>query len=657
MMQVQSIQGLKSEEEELHRKREELAAIRTTLAERELELIDFRRELGDFERCCLRQSNVELIRWKARISWWQALNDPSPAARERARQGREEANQTSGDSKCIAVMPSAELRRLFKEVARRVHSDVGSDFGGLTRDMVETTRAYEAGDAVSLQQMLDNKHVGDPATDAGIVSAFMGTIYQIRRARARITAIKQDLAALRQSRIAALREQMEDNKREGREFLALLPTTFGELVLAKRESEELRHSKRRSLVGISSTSALEGTDTAASRNATCRRCGERDEPVAGSEDDGYCRWCRSREQEIAKIWNKWGCDEYGLPLDRVWDDGALRRDVQAKSEIDRRLEELGIGAHWIGMRCGFTKDDPYGSFRCTIQAWWLTYIVNNKWGFDSEGEPIGKTWDADAKGRRTRALKELKNILAKIGFPLMDHYELGALDPNEISVIVSPPKDVVNWCSRTCCRCGEPRELIFEGCVCSSCSDALDRQWTNSTAREWLLTRISNVFARPVVTEFIFLNTAYAEMKRRSVANGCDITRTGLLRVRQPMPDEFSLPILESYQGLYPSTIRPATPEELVAWREREDLIAKETARIIENACEKLGIEWTQDRLPPEDGVLRVKVAREIVTKLQQLGWLEELIKMKGENSTALRTIDHCLLTLLKMALQEHALQ
>jgi hypothetical protein len=603
----------------------------------------------------VRQSNAELAKWTARFSWWEALNDPSPAAKERARQSREEAKQADGKSKTTDFTPSAEIRTLFKEVVRRVHSDVRSDFDALTRDMAEATRAYEAGDAAWLRQKLDRKDIGDPAIDAGIVSAFMSTTRQMRRARACISVVERELAALRQSRIAILREQLETNERDGRQFLASLPAAFGEFMLAKRECEEFGCSERQSRVGGSSASGPVGMDADPPRKTICRRCGERNEPVSDREEDGYCQWCRLREQEIGKIWKKWDCDEYGIPLDRVWDDAALRRDVQAKSEIDRRLQELGIGGRWIGMRCDFTKDDPSGTFRYSIQAWWLTYIVNKKWGFDSEGEPVGKKWDPDAIERRAHALQELTDILAQIGFPLMDHYELEGLDPNEISVVVSPPKEAVNWCERACWRCGEPKELIFEGSFCASCSDALDRLWTDSVATDWVLTSISIVLNRPVVAEFIFLNTTYAEMKRRSVANGCDIARTGSLRVRQPMPDEFSLLMLESHQGLYPSTIRPATPEDLVAWREREGSIAEETARVIENACAKLGIEWKQKSRLLEDNVPRAEVAREIVRRLQPLGWMEELVTMNRENRAALQIMDECQLALLKMALQEHA--
>jgi hypothetical protein len=69
------IRRLKPEEEEILRKREELAAIRATLAERELELVDLRSRLAAFEGRYLRQVGAlyaELDEWKARISELQA---------------------------------------------------------------------------------------------------------------------------------------------------------------------------------------------------------------------------------------------------------------------------------------------------------------------------------------------------------------------------------------------------------------------------------------------------------------------------------------------------------------------------------------------------------------------------------------------------------
>ena len=84
MMQVEISRRLKPEEEEVLRKREELAAIRATLAERELELLDLRSQLAAFEGRYLRQVGAlyaELDECKARISELRARLDPSSGAR------------------------------------------------------------------------------------------------------------------------------------------------------------------------------------------------------------------------------------------------------------------------------------------------------------------------------------------------------------------------------------------------------------------------------------------------------------------------------------------------------------------------------------------------------------------------------------------------
>ena len=77
---------LKPEEEEILRKREELAAIRATLAERELELVDLRSQLTAFEGRYLRQVGTlyaELDEWKARIAELQSRLDLSASSKAR----------------------------------------------------------------------------------------------------------------------------------------------------------------------------------------------------------------------------------------------------------------------------------------------------------------------------------------------------------------------------------------------------------------------------------------------------------------------------------------------------------------------------------------------------------------------------------------------
>src|SRR6202166_937115 len=160
------IRRLKPEEEEILRKREELATIRAALAERELELVDLRSQLAAFEGRYLRQGGTlyaELDEWKARISELRARLDPSAAAKARAEGARQQARQTYEDahgqaSEARDFVPSPELKSLFREVAKSIHPDFCKDAGDLerrTRFMAEANRAYETGDADGLQRILD----------------------------------------------------------------------------------------------------------------------------------------------------------------------------------------------------------------------------------------------------------------------------------------------------------------------------------------------------------------------------------------------------------------------------------------------------------------------------------------------------------------------
>jgi hypothetical protein len=38
-----------------------------------------------------------------------------------------------------------------------------------------------------------------------------------------------------------------------------------------------------------------------------------------------------------------------------------------------------------------------------------------------------------------------------------------------------------------CNKCGEAKELVLAGCVCASCSDALDEQWVRANTTDWVL--------------------------------------------------------------------------------------------------------------------------------------------------------------------------
>jgi chromosome segregation ATPase len=246
------VRRLKPEEEEVLRKREELAAIRTTLADRELELVELKRQLAVFEGQYLRQVGTlyaELDEWKAGIADLQARLDPSAASKAQADEAREQARQTYEDthgkeSDTYDFTPSPELKRIYREAAKRIHPDFASDPADLehrTRFMAEANCAYEAGDAETLQRILDEYEDGAEAvTGEGIGAELIRIIRQISLAKTRVSAIEQELAALCQSEIALLRKQAEEMEHGGRDLLA-------ELASAVRKQIELAKTKHEAL--------------------------------------------------------------------------------------------------------------------------------------------------------------------------------------------------------------------------------------------------------------------------------------------------------------------------------------------------------------------------------------------------------------------------
>jgi hypothetical protein len=253
------VRRLKPEEEELLRKREELAAVRADLAERELELVDFRGQLAAFEGGYLREVGTlyaELDDWKARISELRARFDPSPTANARAEETREQARQAydeahGAESESRNFTPSPELRRLYREVARRVHPDFATDPADRerrTRFMAEANRAYVAGDAEALRRILDEFQDGADAVEGeGIGAELIRIIRQISLAKERLAVIERELAALRESEIALLKKQSEEREQEGRDLLAELATAVREKIeLARKEYEALAKQEGKS---------------------------------------------------------------------------------------------------------------------------------------------------------------------------------------------------------------------------------------------------------------------------------------------------------------------------------------------------------------------------------------------------------------------------
>ena len=251
-MSVQVSRRLKPEEEELLRKREELAGIRTTLAERELELTDLRSQLAAFQGRYLRQVGTlyaELDECKAKIAELKARLNPSPAAEDEATEAHEQAQQTFEESHGTAsetpeFTASPELKSFYRDVARRIHPDLAKNDADLerrTRSMTEANRAYQAGDEESLRRILREYEDGADAVEGeGTGAELIRLIRNISHAKERIGTIEAELATLAQSEIAVLKKKAEDQEREGGDLLSELAAAVREKIQnAKEEQAEL----------------------------------------------------------------------------------------------------------------------------------------------------------------------------------------------------------------------------------------------------------------------------------------------------------------------------------------------------------------------------------------------------------------------------------
>ncbi len=203
-----------------------------------------------FEGRYLRQVGTlyaELDEWKARISELQARLHPSTAAQAEAQEARQQARGTYEDahgkaSETQDFTPSPELKCLFREVAKRIHPDLSRDASDLerrTRFMAEANRAYAAGDAETLQRILDEYQDGTDAVEGeGIGAELIRIIREISLAEDRVSAIERELAVLRQSEIALLKKLAEEREQKGGDLLAELATAVREQIERNKKEYE-----------------------------------------------------------------------------------------------------------------------------------------------------------------------------------------------------------------------------------------------------------------------------------------------------------------------------------------------------------------------------------------------------------------------------------
>jgi hypothetical protein len=222
----QLVHRLCPEESEL-----ELALVQVMVAERELFLTNLRSELSAFEARYLREVGflyAELDDWNARIAEKLAERDGTAQSRSAAAQARKHAEESASAVRAEAAnvkefVPSAELKALFREVAKRVHPDLATGEGDRQTHETLMTRAnaaYQRGDVEDLKRILEEyESCPESVRGVGVAADLERISRQIRQLRRRLSQIELEIAGLIDSDVAKLKAKADFAKTEGRELL------------------------------------------------------------------------------------------------------------------------------------------------------------------------------------------------------------------------------------------------------------------------------------------------------------------------------------------------------------------------------------------------------------------------------------------------------
>jgi hypothetical protein len=243
----------KPEEQELARKREEQALLEAELAERELRSANLRAELAAFERQYLHfvgSRYAELDELKAQIAERLAGEQPSnERAQKAARDARARADETKSvaGEKCVreprAFESSPEMKRLYREVAKRVHPDLTSnreDREKRQQLMAEANEAYERGDEARLAKIFDEYECSPEAVQGeGAGAELIRVIRRVSQTRGRLAEIEAEAQEMLRSDLYRLKSRVDEAGAAGRDALKeMIAKVKEQIALAKRRLED-----------------------------------------------------------------------------------------------------------------------------------------------------------------------------------------------------------------------------------------------------------------------------------------------------------------------------------------------------------------------------------------------------------------------------------
>jgi peptidoglycan hydrolase CwlO-like protein len=257
-MPTEIVHHLSPEEQELARKRQELATLQAELTDRELSLANLRAEIEAFEGRYLREVGVlyaELDDLNAKIAEFAAEAAGTEHARAAASEARAQADESyaaaHGEAaKAAEYSPSPEIDKLFREVAKHIHPDLADDEADhalRTRLMAEANLARERRDADALRKILDEyKSSPESVRGDGAAADLQRVLRQIERILRRLAEIEAEVARLTSSEIAMLMAKVQIAKSKGRYLIAEMRRDIQRKIDLARSEFETRFNEARS---------------------------------------------------------------------------------------------------------------------------------------------------------------------------------------------------------------------------------------------------------------------------------------------------------------------------------------------------------------------------------------------------------------------------
>lgn len=221
---------------ELRRKKADLAALEQALAENELLLSTHKGELHLFEKRynqSVSAKYAELDQVKAGILELAARFFPNQQEfQENAKSAREQADASAEENagaqpelpKDKKFAPAESLRKLFREVAKKIHPDLTTDPKERERRhdlMARLNKAYDEMEEDKIRSILQEWEEGRHNEETlGVGARLVKTIRKIAQVRQRLERIRLEIEQLQNSEMFKLKERIEAAEQEGRDIIA-----------------------------------------------------------------------------------------------------------------------------------------------------------------------------------------------------------------------------------------------------------------------------------------------------------------------------------------------------------------------------------------------------------------------------------------------------